>query len=324
MYPILGSERIILRPFTADDADDVFSLVKTYDGQNGTREFAHIRTVEDAQKLNDGTVRAGSEWMIVDKASQTPVGWVVCARTGGAELTEKVFIHAWLRDEYQRMGLGREILEAVLHFAFFGIGTGVVLANARNSERAAYRLLSGYGFEIYNHVPKGRPDDPDTLVQFRISRENYIALDGVIPGAYDFRPPVREQSPYSYENPVRTIDSIDCIKEPTGYLCGQSVVAMLAGVSVDEVIEVMRTDQGTGVLVIRDALKYFGFKTATKARVKYAPGESLPGCCILSVKLPGYGHWSLYYKGKYYDPEFGVLDRLPDNARIVSYWEIVI
>jgi len=132
------------------------------------------------------------------------------------------------------------------------------------------------------------------------------------------------KSPYSYENPVRKIDSIAYIEQPTEYLCGQSVIAMLAGVSVDEVIGVMQNDKGTATPLMRDTLNYYGLKTATKARLRYIQGAALPDCCILSVLLPGYGHWSLYYKGKFYDPEFGVLDKLPEEAKLRYYWEIML
>lgn len=46
--------------------------------------------------------------------------------------------------------------------------------------------------------------------------------------------------------------------------------------------------------------------------------------CILKVFLPKYGHWILYYDGKYYDPEFGVMDELYPKARIQSYLEIFV
>jgi len=142
--------------------------------------------------------------------------------------------------------------------------------------------------------------------------------------AYDYKIPEIPKSQYNLEKPIRKIDYINFIKQPTEYLCGQSVVAMLADVSVDEVISVMQNDKGTSTPEIRDALKYYGLKTATKARLKYTEGAKLPECCILSVLLPGYRHWSLYYKGKYYDPEFGVLDKLPDQAKLRYYWEVII
>lgn len=97
---------------------------------------------------------------------------------------------------------------------------------------------------------------------------------------------------------------------------------MLADVSIEEVIKVMDNDKGTPLSMMRDTLKYYGIKTTTKTRMKYTEDDVLPDCCILSVKLPGYGHWSLYYKGKFYDPEFGILTKLPEQAKLCSYWEI--
>ena len=131
------------------------------------------------------------------------------------------------------------------------------------------------------------------------------------------------KSPYSYKHPIRKIDSIEYIKEPNGYLCGQTVIAMLAGVSVDEVIDVMQNDMGTPTPLMRKALAWYGLRTATKPRLRYV-GGALPDCCILSIMLPEYGHWSLYYKGKYYDPEFGVLEALPPQANLRYYWEVIV
>ena len=323
MYPTVETERIILRPFVEDDAKNIFELVRAFDEQNNSRNFAHIRSIDDAKKLNDETITAGNGWMVLHKETQKPIGWVVCDKVGGADISKKLFIHGWTRTEYQHVGFCREILEKVLHFLFFGIKTATVLANAKNNEQAAFRLLSGCGFEIYNYVPKSKPHDDDTLVQFRISKEQYCKQDHVVAGTYDYEPPAKVKSPYSFAKPIRKISSISYIKEPTGYLCGQSVVAMLADVSVDEVISVMRTDKGTSTSMVRDALKYYGLKTATKARLRYTEGIVLPECCILSVKLPGYGHWSLYYKGRFYDPEFGVSDKLPEQARLRYYWEVI-
>jgi len=68
------------------------------------------------------------------------------------------------------------------------------------------------------------------------------------------------RNPYSYDNPIRKIDNVIYVKEPTGYLCGQSVIAMLANVPVDEVIKVMKTDKGTSTAQIDNALFYYGIK----------------------------------------------------------------
>ena len=50
--------------------------------------------------------------------------------------------------------------------------------------------------------------------------------------------------------------------------------------------------------------------------------SSLPNTCILKVLLPKYGHWGLYNNGKYYDPEFGLLNERYPEGRVQSYLEI--
>lgn len=111
------------------------------------------------------------------------------------------------------------------------------------------------------------------------------------------------------------------IKQPTDYLCGQACVAMLADVTVDDVIKVMNNDKGTSKKEISDALKHYAIDHA-KTMTKADNHTELPAVCILKVLLPGYSHWVIFNKGTYYDPEFGVLDSCYPKARVQSYLEI--
>ena len=202
---------------------------------------------------------------------------------GGPKIRESAAIWLWIDEPYWNRGICGEALAKAVHFAFYGLKT--------------------------------------KCVNIRLCENNYH----INQSDYDYALPSAKTSPYSFDNPVRKIDSIAYIKQPTEYLCGQSVIAMLAGVSVNEVISVAQTDLGMDIPEMRDALEWYGLKTTTKERKKYRKflGGKLPDCCVLSVRLPEYGHWSLYYKGKFYDPEFGVLDKLPKRARLVSYWEVI-
>ena len=99
--------------------------------------------------------------------------------------------------------MGREILEKVLHFAFFGIKTAMVFANARENGRFAYPLLIDCGFEVYK---KTNPKDIDRIAHFRLSKEKYINQNHVVAGIYDYEPHaslMKGKSQYSIENPVR-------------------------------------------------------------------------------------------------------------------------
>ena len=117
--------------------------------------------------------------------------------------------------------------------------------------------------------------------------------------------------------------TIKYIKQPTEYLCGQACVAMLADVTIEEVVSVMQTDKGTGKKDIEKALSFYGISQA-KTMTKADNSSVLPKVCILKVLLPGYSHWILYYDGKYYDPEFGLMEELYHKARIQSYLEIFV
>ena len=116
---------------------------------------------------------------------------------------------------------------------------------------------------------------------------------------------------------------IQYIKQPTEFLCGQACVAMIANVSVNEVIQVMNNDKATGKKDIEKALEHYGIAQA-KTMTKADNGTPLPSACILKVLVSGYSHWILYYHGKYYDPEFGLMDELYSRAKIQSYLELFV
>ena len=117
--------------------------------------------------------------------------------------------------------------------------------------------------------------------------------------------------------------AIQYIKQPTNEQCGQACVAMLAGVTVEEVVAVMNNAGGTGKKDIERALNHYGIRQV-KTMTKADNASVLPRVCILKVLLPRYGHWVLYHDGKYYDPEFGLTEALYPKARIQSYLEIFL
>ena len=134
---------------------------------------------------------------------------------------------------------------------------------------------------------------------------------------------VNQHSPYSVEHPIRRIDGIDLIKQPNDGLCGQAVVAMLAGVTIPDVIEVMecREWQGTMGRVI-SALNYYGIDHSEV--IYYTQGDMsvvLPDCCILMEKMGRFCHYLIHYNGKFYDPTLGMLEKY-DLSKLQGYLEI--
>lgn len=104
------------------------------------------------------------------------------------------------------------------------------------------------------------------------------------------------------------------IHEPTDLQCGQAVLAMLSGHSVEEITALCGTDRETKLCQMFSVLDRFGIKYA-RERIPVSRKEELPDICILSLETPRCWHWSLYFKGRFYDPEHGVLDDFPISNR---------
>lgn len=116
-------------------------------------------------------------------------------------------------------------------------------------------------------------------------------------------------------------ENIKHIYEPNPLACGQAVLAMLAGVSAEEIIALVKTDRETKLRDMLFCLEHFGIKYSAQ-RVSVQNKEQLPPICILSLETPKCWHWSLYAGGIFYDPEYGVLEDFPPSKRRY-YFEIL-
>lgn len=110
------------------------------------------------------------------------------------------------------------------------------------------------------------------------------------------------------------------IKEPDPLQCGQAVLAMLADKTVEDVIEIVKTERETTLKDMQKAMDVLEIEYS-RERVQVEKREELPKICILSLDTPRCWHWSLYFDGVFYDPEHGVLDDFPESRR-KYYWQI--
>jgi len=321
MYPILETYDLRLVPLKENDFEDMHKLFSCP---------SVIAMLEDDFPAPEDRVaftkiyhdwQAGGEfYSIWQKESGMFLGVIVIHQHIDKKKITINHSQLWvaLLPEHWNKGVCTEATCALLHFAFLGIKTPLIYANQFHINPAAGQVLKKNGFSYYKTYKMKN----QLYNQYRYFRADYLQDNemSIKKDMYDFTLTLRK-SPYSYEHPIRKIDSISHIKQPTKYLCGQAVIAMLAEVSVDEVIDVVENDKGMSVSEVSDALYYYGIKHA-KARTRVAKDTILPDICILSIRLPGYGHWSLYYKGTYYDPEFGPSTELPKNAILNHYWKI--
>ena len=133
-----------------------------------------------------------------------------------------------------------------------------------------------------------------------------------------------EDSPYSSANPIRKIDSVTCVHQPADGLCGQSCIAMLAGITIEEASNIMHCAEWQATMGrMISALNYYGIDHSDI--IVYTEGRDvvLPKCAILMEKMGRFSHYLLYFDGKFYDPNLGIMEEY-DMTKLVGYLEIII
>jgi hypothetical protein len=134
---------------------------------------------------------------------------------------------------------------------------------------------------------------------------------------------INSNSPYNIENPIRKIDNIESIIQPKGSSCGEACVAMLTGIGIEKVKEVMHCQgRKVSLSMMLEALDYFGIRY--KEKMVYTRGKrvELPICCIINEKAENGSHFLLQYKNKYYDSVLGVSEEY-DMNKIIGFLEII-
>lgn len=181
-------------------------------------------------------------------------------------------------------------------------------------------VVDGVTFEC-KLIPKGGGE-----YVLPVQKEFYHKLDSS--GIYNVKITILKQlsrinndSPYSKEHPIRCIEGIQYIKQPESGYCGQTCLAMLAGISVAEVIKIMKSKKWqASISKVLETLDYFGFSYKPPI---YTHGKktNLPKCCIVSVRGNDKNHFMVYYDGLFYDPATNVTSDYPYEY-IINFIEV--
>lgn len=113
---------------------------------------------------------------------------------------------------------------------------------------------------------------------------------------------------------------LNYIHEPDDLQCGQAVLAMLLGVSVETICGELRNERETTLREMKQTLESRGFKLSAQRKQAVTKAD-LPPVALLSLETPRCWHWSLYAEGIFYDPEHGVMEDFPECNR-KYFWEV--
>lgn len=108
------------------------------------------------------------------------------------------------------------------------------------------------------------------------------------------------------------------LQPPGSSLCGQTVVAMVLGITLDEAVSLVGKTGGTRLEDLETALGKKGVRLWP--RVPGPPPMNGGGLYICSVRWKRGGHWLLIDGSRRLDPEGSY--SWPREGRIVAFWEV--
>lgn len=100
------------------------------------------------------------------------------------------------------------------------------------------------------------------------------------------------------------------IFEPNPLACGQAVLAMLSDADVDKIFDLTGTQREIDLKTLKSTLVKLNI-SFNPVRKQAFDKTQLPRIAVLSLETPKCWHWSLYFDGLFYDPEYGVLSDFP-------------
>lgn len=147
-FPIIETERLILRKATEQDSDDILEL---YANENVVQHMPldPFTSIEDAK----GEIRwyekifleqTGLRWVIEEKVNKKVIG--TCGYLNYEVEHNRIEIGYDLSPESWGKGMMTETLKAVIHFAFSELNVNKIEAQITSENDASLHLVSKLGF----------------------------------------------------------------------------------------------------------------------------------------------------------------------------------
>ena len=113
---------------------------------------------------------------------------------------------------------------------------------------------------------------------------------------------------------------MELVRQTAPETCGQACIAMITGRGIGGVIRDMKANSPTCIGQLVEILDAYGVRHAGRdCRISKKNPVPAP-YSILTIHTGGdFPRWVLLHGGKYYDPEFGVIEGEHPYGRITSF-----
>lgn len=160
LFPILKTERLILRQLVTNDDQDIFTLRS----DRGVNRFLNRKLAynldEARQFINavNGNIDTNSAiyWGITFRENNKLVGTICLYEFSGEDL--KCEIGFELLTTFKGQGIMNEAIAEVIHFAFHSIGVQIIEAVFHKDNQRSIKLLERFSFKKSNEFDNANPD----------------------------------------------------------------------------------------------------------------------------------------------------------------------
>lgn len=317
--PVLETERLLLLPWKLEYAKDMLLL----QCEINRDEWVFYSPTPDIKKaksaINNYLKHGYEEWAIALKNENgfNIIGQIgLRTRTAYKEFNFYKEI-SWYRiaNEYQGMGYCTEAVKKILHFAFIGLNCDGMYVYHDYFNGISKKVIEKCGFKYKTMHPKPKKGEfpkPTARCSYTMTREAFLALNSIadtenerVKHYPDLKVNVVQisgrlhkvkNSPYSFKNPIRKIDEIKLVHASDGNLSGYACVAMLAGITLEDVVKLAKRTNGLGKKDIEILCEYYGIRFMKRDENTNANNDIR----LIRVGEPWY--WAVYYNGICYDP----------------------
>lgn len=144
-FPVLKTERLVLRAFDPNDAVDVYAYAQN-EKVGPMAGWAPHKCLDDSRRVVQGFIAAGDAWAVVDKSTGHVIGSISLHVDTKRRLEGCRQIGYVLGENYWGQGFATEACREVLRYAFEELGCPVVSSAHFPVNQKSRRVLKKLGF----------------------------------------------------------------------------------------------------------------------------------------------------------------------------------
>ena len=150
---ILQTKRVILRPWSENDAGELYKYASDPEVGSPAGWPAHT-SVEDSREIIRNVLSLPETYAICLKEDGCPIGSVGLHRNDLAIRNDEYELGYWIGKPYWGHGLVHEACEALLRYAFTELGMSQIWCGHYEGNTKSRRVMEKLGF-TYHHTTEG-------------------------------------------------------------------------------------------------------------------------------------------------------------------------